>query len=390
MTRLSQSEQRGEQSGSEQLECGAPAPLRSDMVVPALAALVVRQARTALFERRIIAGVSRGPGSPVGLTTEDRRTMALVSRVCLCAGLPDHGAEIHELLALCAQPLGEWLAVSQVTEAGLQNTILLLEDDGLPSVEAEELAHGFGSMTAGLEEQLFQRLHELLKKYPAERADAYYTAVREFVVRHPISSLPSFHALSGILPAQLMMQMQTTFYEPVPDAWESGKGVPICAACGNALRAGKAGLVCRTRACAASHRAEVAQHVRASDAFRAVRALKQYWIEPGLDEVRLFDRIKAMGLAPSLYPNRDEVDIAVGDIGIDLKAYTSPEILGRRFNQSIGELAKYRRKWVVIPDSYVEITPNYLGRLASAAQRPEIEWISVSQAVTRLKKVANA
>lgn len=386
MTTLNHSEQ----TASEEVDGDAPAVLRSDMVVPALAALVVRQARTALFERRMIAGVSRGPGSPVGLTSEDRRAMALVSRVCLCAALPDYGAEIHELLALCTRPLGEWLSVRQVSEAGLQDTTLLLEDDALPSLEAEELAKGFGSMTAGLEEQLFQKLHELLKKYPGERADTYYTAVREFVVRHPISSLSSLQGLSGTLPAALLMQLHTTFYEPIPDAWETGRGVPICATCGNALKAAKAGLVCRTRACAASHRAEVAQHVRASESLRAVRALKQYWIEPGFDEIRLFDRIKAMGLAPTLYPKRDEVDIAVREIGIDLKAYSSPEILGRRFNQSIGELAKYRRKWVVIPDSFIEVTPNYLVRLASAAQRPEIEWLSVSQAASRLNKAANA
>ncbi len=360
------------------------------MLIPALAALVMRQARTALVERKMIAGVSRGPGSPLGLTAEDRAAMALVSRECLCSGLPDHGSEIHELLWLCTRPLGEWLKVPAVVDAGVAETRLLLEEDGIPSVEAEELARGFGSMTAGLEEQLFQRFSELVSKYPSDRADRYYTAIREFVVRHPVASVSELQALNE-LPAPLTMQLHSYFYEPVPDAWEVGRaGVPLCTYCHNALRPGKAGLVCRTSACAGSRAASVARYAKAGDLARAVRALKQYWIEPGLDEVWLFDRICALGLPAALYPKRDQVDIAVKDIGIDLKAYSSPEILGRRFRRTIGGLAYYREKWVVIPDMLLDITPSYLTRLSAAAARPELQWLSVSEAAARLEKTVHA
>lgn len=360
------------------------------MLIPALAALVMRQARGVLVERKMIAGVSRTPGSAVGLTAEDRAAMALVSRESLRAGLPDRGAEIHDLLWQCTRPLGEWLSVRDVVQAGLAETRLLLEEDGVPSVEAEELAKGFGSMTAGLEEQLFQRFTELLNKYPSARAEHYYTLVREFVVRHPVVRITKFQGLARELPAQLFMQLQNNFYEAVPEAWETRDGVPLCAHCGNAMRMGKAALVCRTAACAATRPAATGGHVGATEGMRAVRALKQYWIEPGVDELRLFDRIKAMGLAVTLYPKRDAVDIAVGDVGIDLKAYSSPEILGRRFRRDIGGLALYREKWVVIPDITLEITPSYLTRLAAAAGRSEIQWLSVSQAAARLQKAANA
>ncbi len=68
------------------------------MLIAALSALVMRQARIALVEGKMIAGITRTPGAQVGLAAEDRKAMALVSRECLSRGLPDHGAEIHDLL----------------------------------------------------------------------------------------------------------------------------------------------------------------------------------------------------------------------------------------------------------------------------------------------------
>ena len=63
---------------------------------------------------------------------------------------------------------------------------------------------------------------------------------------------------------------------------------------------------------------------------RLSKGLRQYWFEPGIDEIRMFDRLVAAGLPARLYPHRDRVDIDMGendDIGIDLKSYTSPELL---------------------------------------------------------------
>ena len=96
------------EEASSQGEAAPSGTLHDDvfsLLLPALAALTMRQARISLIEDRMIAGVDKKYGSPIGLTAEDRRAMALVSRACLSLGLPDYGSEIHDLLVMCARPL---------------------------------------------------------------------------------------------------------------------------------------------------------------------------------------------------------------------------------------------------------------------------------------------
>ena len=92
--------------------------------------------------------------------------MALVSRLCLSHGLPDNGAEIHQLLSLCCQPMKDWLPEAALDAAGWGDIVLINGEDGSPTIEAEELASGFSTVTAGMEEMLFQKLVDLLDKQP--------------------------------------------------------------------------------------------------------------------------------------------------------------------------------------------------------------------------------
>lgn len=354
------------------------------LLIPSLAALVVRQAHLSLIEGRMVAGVSRNHGIPVGLSREDRRAMGLVSRACLTNGLPDRAAEIHELLACCTQPLGSWLNVPEVIEGGLGTTSLIHAEEGIPTAEAEELASGFSGMTAGLEEQLFAKFMEVIGRFPEETGNGYYTQIREFVVRHAVCSAEDIKKIGNDLPSILWMVLQQQFYEPVPMSWSLGDGVPICDHCGNAMKRGKAGLVCRTAACQALSSASTSKSIPASGLLRVSRGIRQYWVEPGIDEIRLYDALVAKGIAAVLYPFRDRVDISVGDIGIDLKTYASPETLGLKFKKGIGGLAYYDERWVVVPDWQVASVPSYLDRLRKAMGRPDVRCLSVSEAFKRV------
>jgi hypothetical protein len=351
------------------------------LLIAALAALVIRQASLALLEGRMIAGVNRPPGQPVGLTPEDRRAMALVSRVCLTHELPDYGAEIHVLLDRCTTPLSSWLRIPAIMDQGLGSTVLIHADDGAPTPEADELAAGFGSMTARLEEQLFASFKGNLGKYSTRLGDTYYTKIRELVVRHPTCTADELASLAAGIPAKLHMLLHDQIYESVPLGWDIGGGVPICAHCRNALRQGQAGLVCRTSACAHVNPARIATRAPAADLLRVKRGVLQYWVEPGLDEIRLYDALVAAGLPAELYPHRDRVDVAVDRIGVDLKAYASPEILGRHFRRRRGGLVHYATKLVVLPDWLVQETPLYLERLRSTMNWPEVHCMTVQSAI---------
>lgn len=361
----------------------------NSLLIPSLAALVVRQAHLSLIQGRMVAGVSRNNGIPVGLSREDRRAMGLVSRACLVSGLPDRAAEIHDLLACCTQPLGSWLNVPEVTESGLGCTSLIHAEEGIPTAEAEELASGFSGMTAGLEEQLFAKFMEVIGRFPEEAGNGYYTQIREFVVRHAVCSAEEIKQIGNDLPSILWMVLQQQFYEPVPMSWAVGDGVPICDHCGNAMKQGKAGLVCRTSACQASSSASTSKSIPASRLLRVSRGIRQYWVEPGIDEIRLYDALVPKGIATVLYPFRDRVDISVRNIGIDLKTYASPETLGLKFKKGIGGLAYYDERWVVVPDWQIVSVPSYLDRLRKAMGRPDVRCLSVSEAIKRVVEVSS-
>ena len=358
----------------------------SGLLIPSLAALVIRLAKASLIEGRMISGTSRRYGSPVGLTTEDRKAMSALSRSCLSNGLPDYGAEIHNLLYLCTQPLGEWLKVPEVKNAGLEYASFIHAEEGIPTAEAEELAAGFTGMTAGIEEQLFAKFMEVIGRFPEESANDYYARAREFVVRHPICDIDDLKKGMGDIPAVVWIVIQQQFYEAVPASWAIGEGVPICDHCGNAMKKGVAGIVCRTKACLASHVAKSTSSLSASRLMRVSRGIRQYCIEPGIDELRLFDALIEKGMPAVLYPFRDRVDISVGETGIDLKTYVSPETLGTKFKRSIGGLAYYEDRWLVVPDWQTIAVPSYMDRLVKAMGRSDVVCLTVSQA---LKKLVN-
>jgi hypothetical protein len=353
----------------------------------ALAALVVRQARQALVHGRHISGVERYPGDSIGLERADRHAMALVSRACLQAGLTDVGAEIHDLLHHCTRPLSSWLPLPFIYRERLSDVVLLSAEEGAPTREAEELAQQFGgSDTATLEELLFGRFRELLQKNSATMAAAYYSRVREFVVRHPVVTAQELSELAADLPSAIHVLITQHFYETVPDGWGQDGQLSTCAHCGNAVVYGPQGQICRTRACAETLPLMPGRRIALRDALRLARGIRHYWQEPGFDELGLFDELKRQGLSPVLYPELDRVDIEVGDVGIDLKAYISPELLASRIRRNIGGLAFYKNKWLVIPDRLVERVPAYLERLRSALKDSPVRVLTVKTAAKELER----
>jgi hypothetical protein len=363
-----------------------------ELVAPALAALVVRTAAQLHDEGIgvVVSGVSRLPSSRVGLTVEDRRTMALVSRARLSLGLPDTTSEIHNLLALCKDPLGDWLPLPEVLDQGLAPVRLIDPEQLMPTLEAQGLAEDVASLSSLVEEQLFGDFREALAKLPPSQADAVYTAVRGFVVRHPVVRLKELESLLEDVPSAMANRVRMGFYEPVVARLDGSDGVALCARCGNLAKAhagGSGGWLCATSACV-QHGPTTPKFEDAASGehFRLNRGLRQYWLEPGFDEVLLHDALVAKGLGPRLYPHRDRVDIDLGPqsgVGIDLKAYTSPELLGRRLKKRPGGLAHYTHRWLVVPDWLAARTPGYMERLRGALGTSPIHAMSSTQALDR-------
>ena len=358
-------------------------------LVSALSSLVISQARVALVDHAMISGLDAIQGIKGGLNPEERRIMAMVSRFCLQAGLPDHGGEIHDLLSLCKQPLQDWLRIPALVDQGLGPIILIDPEYGIPTPESQDLAQGFSTIAAHIEERLFDSLKESLKRYPAVSAAAYYTAIREFVVRNPVISAEELIDSRPSMPGALWLGVQQEFYEHIPSGLARSGKIVLCAHCNSLMQTHTLSgeMRCKSRACHRSRPAQPGQILDASNARRVHRSIHQYWVEPGIDEIFLFDAMVKEGLPALLYPDQDRVDIAVGNIGMDLKTYASPEILGAKFKKGIGGLSSYARKWVLVPDWLVKLTPNYLERLKNAMGEEagnRLQRLSTSQALSEV------
>ena len=362
-----------------------------ELVAPALAALVVRTAAQLHNEGMgvVVSGIDRRPGSRVGLSVEDRRTMALVSRARISLGLTDTTSEIHNLLALCTRPLSEWLALPEVLEQGLGPVRLIDPEQFMPTLEAEGLAEDVAGLASLVEEQLFGDFREALAKLTSSQADEAYTAVRSFVVRHPIVNQRQLEGFLEDLPSAVANRVRMGFYEPLSVQLDGSDGVALCSRCGNLTRAhadGVGGWLCATSACQQHGAAPMKPAEVGQEHFRLLRGLRQYWLEPGIDEVLLFDSLQARGLSPRLYPHRDRVDIDLGadsPVGLDLKAYASPELLGRRMSKRPGGLAFYAQRWLVVPDWLASATPGYMDRLRGALGTSPIQAMTSGQALKR-------
>lgn len=366
-----------------------PARSRRDvgLLIKALASLVLSQAKTAILDKQVITGVDFRAGSRGGLSDEDRKIMAIVSKFSMEAGLRDFGGEIHNLLYHCTLPLEAWLAVPELMDAGYGSTVLIDPDYGIPTPEAQELASDFSTVTAHLEERLFAALKDALKKYPTASANEYYTVIREFIVRNPVVTADRLFDASKLMPGALWMAIQQEYYEAVPQALSANGQIILCAHCNSMMKPTSAGarLRCQSRACSSGRPAKAGGQILVRDARRVKAGIRQYWVEPGVDEIRLYDALVSGGADALLYPEQDRVDIAVGNIGMDLKTYVSPEILGSKFRKGIGGLAHYEHKWIVIPDWLVAATPAYLSRLrdALAENASRVNCLSLSDALAK-------
>lgn len=359
----------------------------SGSLVVELAALVVRQSLLVQRDGDFVSGVDAIPGQRHGLTRHDRHAMAEVSRRLLMTGRPDQAAEIHELLALCGRPLGEWLQDAEVEARGLQRVALVDLDAGAPTMEARALAERFEGHLPREEEQLFHSFLAILRRHFASKAPAAYTAIREWVVRHPLcrtADIQGFLADRRLLGP--IISAVFSFYEPVPLGWTARDGVPVCAHCGNALQPlPRRAFRCRTQACAAVENPSVRAYEDPTDLLRLKRSMMVFWLNPGFDELRLYDALRTAGQAVALWPDMDAVDLAIDDAGFDMKAYASPEMLASRFETNIGSLAAYRRRALVIPDRLLVEVPHYLQRLRAALPEAarSLECLSASEVLAR-------
>src|SRR5262249_11288375 len=159
------------------------------------------------------------------------------------------------------------------------------------------------------------------QSYPSKERNKAYTAIREFIVRNPAVSeerLHSFVVEGGHAAAARTIM---SFYRPIPQTALFGTMARRCAHCGSLLwpdrEWGFSDGRCRIRQCRLAHPIPVAKDEVPSTLWRVcTNALLAFWVGPGLDEIYIYDALKAVGRNVTLYPQADAADVGVDNLGV--------------------------------------------------------------------------
>jgi hypothetical protein len=359
---------------------------------PKITALLLARGMVDLHER-IASGqcvVQQDASMPLRL----RRGLALLSGMCVSAGVDDLGASVHVALRQACQPFSDWGLDGFRPPFPYADVALIDGELAIPTADCREMAVLGGSELAAQEDMAHEALRSAVQAFPQRQRDATYTAIREFVVRRPVCSYAEReHFVVGrslVAAAQAIY----SFYRPIPAGSLFDGVARQCGHCGSLLwpdrdQAAWPDGRCRIRQCRLAHPhaavgAEIAKPVEWQWAGGAVLA---YWIGPGLDEIRIYDALRAVGRNVVLFPMTDAADVGVDGaaVGIDVKSYASPVVLAAKLSKSIGRLAAFTRRVLAVPDDKLDLNPNYLQQLRDAYHGDHrLEFMTASQAIRAL------
>jgi REase associating with pPIWI_RE/pPIWI_RE three-gene island domain Y len=301
--------------------------------------------------------------------------MQFVSRLCLVGGVPDIADSVHTLSDTARRlPLGEWGIPALSPPFRFAEARLLSEAPAAPTEECRALA-AKGQPDDAFEEIHHRQLRDIVQRVRTESRREIYSTLRERIVRSPVyerRELTDFLEDEGFVAADEVLRRWSS---AIPlGALHRDNTFNMCANCGGLLyphrdRTAFPDGRCRISACL--------EDIPSSRAGRRIQDpagwrvfsddILAYWVGPGLAEIRLHDDLRARGFEVVLYPRDDAADVGRGDeVGIDVKGYSCPRLLGETLTARLGGLSTFRERYVAVPDAMVDRRPRYLEDLREA------------------------
>ncbi|MBX9679822.1 MAG: hypothetical protein K2X38_13755 [Gemmataceae bacterium] len=317
--------------------------------------------------------------------------MEFVSRLCLIGGAADIADSVHCLSDLARRlPVGEWGVPAFLSPFRFSEAKLLSEEPVAPTEECRALA-AKGQADGAYEDIHHRQLREIVQRVRTESRLQIYSILRERVVRKPVyerRELFDFLEDTGAVSADEVLRRWST---NIPlGALRRDGSFRICANCGALLYPHRDGSSfpdgrCRITACLEEVPSSQARHSVADPAGWRVFTddILAYWVGPGLAEVKLHDELKRRGVNVVLYPRDDAADVGRTDeLGIDVKSYSCPRLLGEMLTERLGGLSTFRARFVAVPDSIVDRRPRYLEDLRESYRgSTQVTFAKVSEVV---------
>ena len=367
-------------AGSDDSETTTRAPEFEEVTLQLLAKGIITQ------YQQVRDGAIVGIDPPAAL----QQAMARMSRLYLEEGREDLSSGIHALLVRCTTPLLQWAPIGITKIPGADATVLIDPDHLVPTEECQDIVEE--SDGSNIEDLLERRLHREMTEaisQPSRNQDYSYRVLREFVCRHPLATHDEIRGLysNARVPTAATKFVENSMYvHPHATLAEHGL-ISRCFHChGPFSREGH----CILRGCREDHpRPRRTESVPLDRALVARPEILKFWIDPGRDELRLFDALRKAKVDADLYPHSDQCDVAIGNaVGVDVKDYRDAGYLARKLNRGLGGLAYYQQRIIAIADRRAR-RPYYINRLKDQL-RPEIrdslEVLSLRNTIRMLVK----
>lgn len=285
--------------------------------------------------------------------------------------------DFPEAISLLRSPLERWPLPSIPVELDPAD-VLLVGDE--PSELCYELSVEASDAEAELTEQIAVRARERCRVLGKEQA---YVRFRRFLIEHPTLSRVDLVREGADLPLGLP-ELLYDAYEPVPDAAIRHAEVQTCGVCGWTLTWTRDGEPrCDGRLCAVltkgfNERGRTIPAELGSQLFRVKRGIRRYIVAPGKAELRLAERLAALGLDVTLWPAYDAYDLRVGfpsgeAWAVDVKDWENPFLLAK----AVGQIAlepSWNQAYYVFPDYRASLRPRYARAFGST-------WVGQSDRV---------
>ena len=367
-------------AGSDDSEFTSHAPEFEEVTLQLLAKGIIAQ------YQQVRAGAIVGINPPAAL----QQAMARMSRLYLEEGGDDLSSGIHALLARCTTPLLQWAPVGITKIPGADATVLIDPDYLVPTEECQDIVEETDG--SDIEDLLERRLHREMTEaisQPSRNQDYSYRVLREFVCRHPLATHDEIRGLysNARVPTAATKFVETSLYVHPHAALAEHGLISRCFHChGPFSREAH----CILRGCREDHpRPKRTESVPLDRAHVARPEILKFWVDPGRDELRLFDALRKAKIDADLYPHSDQCDVAIGNaVGVDVKDYRDPGSLARKLNRGLGGLEYYQQRIIAIADRRTR-RPNYINRLKDQL-RPDIvdsiEVLSLRNTIRTLVK----
>jgi hypothetical protein len=320
-----------------------------------------------------------------------------LSALYMCEGKEDKAASVHSVMEMATQPVKEWGIDYFARDDFPYREIVLIDPETLvPTLESYELAieaGGYGEDQI-LERKYHNQVRELVKSAHS-RKDDLYTAIREFIVRHPLATSKEIEEWKDSLKFPRARSMLTNFYRDIPSQWTHQELVHRCSHCGGLLKPHPdknryPDGICVVSQCRRKGVFPKTDEVLVADDLKLLQnQLLTYWVGPGLDEIEIYDAALKAGRKATLYHSSDACDISLEyfAVGIDAKSYSSASLLIKRLNTSIGRLVEYDRKIIAISDELNDKAGVYMNtlRLQRSGAAKNVDFMSVSSVIKSIK-----